>query len=190
MSVSIPRETEISTERLILRAPRRQDFTAWSEGRAADRQHLEPWEPRWPSDALSRDDWMRRLKAWRATWQDDRAYVFLIFKLGTGELIGGISITHVRRGPSQAASIGYWLFQAHQGQGFMQEALKAVCRWSRDVLGLFRLEAGTLPENRRSRAVLNQSGFVEEGRAASYLEINGRRRDHILFGINLADLPV
>lgn len=179
--LNLPRDTEIRTARLNLRAPERRDYAAWSEGRRQSRQHLEQWEPRWPTDALSREDWGRRLRAWKTAWREDRAYVFLVFDNASDALLGGASITNVRRGPAQAASLGYWLLQPATGQGFMREAVDALCRWCFDTLMLERIEAGTLPENLRSQRVLERCGFAEEGLARGYLEINGRRRDHVLF---------
>lgn len=179
--LGLPRDTEVRTARLILRPPERRDYAAWSEGRRNSRAHLEPWEPRWPHDALSREDWVRRLKAWRLAWREDRAYVFLVWDGESEQLVGGASLTNVRRGPAQAASLGYWLLHNATGHGFMREAVDALCHWCFDTLMLERIEAGTLPENTRSQSVLEACGFAEEGRAAAYLEINGRRRDHILY---------
>jgi ribosomal-protein-alanine N-acetyltransferase len=54
------------------------------------------------------------------------------------------------------------------------------------VLWLYRAHEvlpGIVPENARSRRVLEGTGFAEEGRATAYLEIAGTRRDHILFGL-------
>lgn len=183
------RETVLTTQRLVIRVPERGDYTDWAIGRRISRQHLEPWEPRWPSDALSRDDWARRLKAWRTGWRNDRAYVYLIFDRESDALLGGISVTNVRRGPAQSASIGYWLLAEATGAGMMVEALERVCRWCFETLGLSRVDAGTLPENIKSRNVLTRCGFTEEGLARQYLEIGGRRRDHVLYG-RLKDDPV
>ncbi|MEO0785528.1 MAG: GNAT family protein [Pseudomonadota bacterium] len=182
------REIELTSERLKIRAPERTDYTDWAMGRRISRRHLEPWEPRWPADALSRDDWNRRLKAWRTGWRNDRAYVFLIFDRSDGVLLGGISVTNVRRGPAQSASLGYWLLEEATGEGLMIEAVDRICRWGFQTLGLARLEAGTLPENVKSRNVLVRCGFAEEGLARKYLEINGERRDHVLYA-RLKDDP-
>ncbi|MEM9846004.1 MAG: GNAT family protein, partial [Pseudomonadota bacterium] len=48
-------------------------------------------------------------------------------------------------------------------------------------LDLSRIEAACLPENLASRGVLEKSGFKYEGVAQSYLQINGRWRNHLLF---------
>jgi ribosomal-protein-alanine N-acetyltransferase len=47
--------------------------------------------------------------------------------------------------------------------------------------GLHRLEAGTIPENVRSQAVLLRNGFEQYGYAPRYLSIAGRWQDHLLF---------
>ena len=67
----------------------------------------------------------------------------------------------------------------------------AICRWpSKGLtdfafgdLGLHRLEAACLPENHASQRVLEKCGFQKEGYARSYLKINGRWADHVLFGL-------
>lgn len=175
-------DTVVRTERLALRPPAKGDYGEWARRREESRAHLEPWEPRWPSDALSRDDWARRLRSWRGAWRNDRAYVFLAFAQQSQRLVGGVSVTNVRRGPAQSASLGYWLLGDCQGKGYMTEAVGAIADWCFTALGLMRLEAGTLPENKRSRRVLDRCGFQEEGFARAYLEIAGRRRDHVLYG--------
>ncbi len=178
----------IRSRRLVLRAPRRTDHADWAKLRAGSRAHLEPWEPKWPDDALSRADWQRRLRDWREGWRTGRALVFLCWLAEAGTLLGGASLTHLRRAPALSASLGYWLGADHQGHGYMRESVSALAAWAFGPLGLQRIEAGTLPENTRSRAVLEAVGFREEGFARDYLEIAGRRRDHVLFGLLPGDL--
>lgn len=179
----VPLDTLITTERLVLSAARRSDYADWARLRGASRAYIEPWEPLWPVDALTRKDWHRRLSAWNAAWKAGTAYVFLSRRMSDNALLGGLSLTHVRPWPAECASLGYWQGATFEGQGFMREAVRAVCGWAFSELGLRRIEAGIVPENVRSRRVLEGAGFAEEGRAASYLEINGVRRDHILFGL-------
>ena len=42
-------------------------------------------------------------------------------------------------------------------------------------------QAACLPENAASRGVLESCGFKYEGVAQSYLQINGRWRNHVLY---------
>jgi [ribosomal protein S5]-alanine N-acetyltransferase len=177
------RDTLIASERLVLEPPRKSDFEDWAALRTASRAHLEPWEPVWPGDANSKADWARRLKAWNAAWKSAQAYVFLIRRISDNTLIGGASLTHVRTWPASSASLGYWLGADFEGSGYMREAVIAMTAWGFDRLGLWRIDAGTLAENYRSRKVLETAGFEEEGYARGYLEIAGERRDHVLFGL-------
>jgi [ribosomal protein S5]-alanine N-acetyltransferase len=181
--MGVPQDTMISTRRLVLHAARRADYADWAALRRESRAYIEPWEPLWPDDALTRRDWNRRLSAWSAAWKAESAYVFLIRRHSDNALIGGLSFTQVRHWPADAASLGYWQGASFQGQGYMREAVGAACDWAFGNLGLWRIDAGIVPENDRSRRVLEGAGFAEEGRAASYLEIAGTRRDHILFGL-------
>ncbi|MEM0986494.1 MAG: GNAT family protein [Pseudomonadota bacterium] len=181
------RDSQIRTDRCIIRPPRHGDYTAWATLRSESRAFLEPWEPRWPGDALTPSDWKRRMRAWRSGWAADKAYVFLIFERSSARLVGGASLSHVRRGPAMMASLGYWLGKWAEGHGFMAEAVEAVCGWAADILELERIEAATVPENVRSQKVLDRCGFEREGYARAYLEIAGKRRDHVLFARTIGD---
>lgn len=176
-------DTLITSERLVLAPPAKSDFEDWARVRTDSREHLVPWEPVWPQDAHSKADWNRRMRAWRRGWKDGHARIFLIRRIEDNTLVGGVSMTNIRRWPALSANLGYWLAADLQGQGYMGEGVQAICTWAFDVLGLWRVEAGTLPENSRSRAVLEGCGFVEEGYAKAYLEIAGARRDHVLYGL-------
>tara|TARA_R110000787_G_scaffold32370_3_gene85582 strand:- start:8614 stop:9183 length:570 start_codon:yes stop_codon:yes gene_type:complete len=177
------RDTLITGDRVVLVPPRRSDYDEWASLRTASRAYLERWEPLWPGDAHSKADWARRLKVWTAAWKEGRAYVFLIRRMSDNALIGGISLTHVRPWPASSASLGYWLGQEFEGHGYMRDTVSLICEWAFARLALWRIEAGTLAENNRSRNVLEAAGFEEEGYARAYLEIAGERRDHVLFGL-------
>mgnify|MGYP000324280204 CR=1 FL=1 len=51
--------------RIYLRPPLAHDWRAWAELRAGSRAFLEPWEPTWPADALSRFSYRRRLRLYQ-----------------------------------------------------------------------------------------------------------------------------
>ena len=72
------------------------------------------------------------------------------------------------------AELGYDIARRWWGQGLTPEAARAVIRYGFSVLGLHRIEAGVLPENRASVRVLQKLGFVEEGSRRDYLYAKGR----------------
>jgi len=61
------------------------------------------------------------------------------------------------------------------------EAIAALVHYAFTTLDLSRIEAACLPENKPSRGVLEKSGFKYEGVAQSYLQIDGRWRNHVLY---------
>jgi ribosomal-protein-alanine N-acetyltransferase len=166
-----------------LRPPRRTDYEEWSALRERSRAFLQPWEPTWPVDDLTRPAFRRRLAAYARERAEGIAYRFLVFRTQDGALTGGLSLSNIRRGVAQTATLGYWAGEGFAGQGYTTAAVEAAVRFAFERLGLHRVEAACVPENARSARVLEKCGFEPEGRARAYLQINGRWRDHSLFGI-------
>lgn len=192
----------LATRRLVLRPPKKSDFEEWAYVRGASQGYLRPWEPLWTEDHLSLSSFKRRVAWAKAEVTAGRSFPFLIFAAEaavrdgsafasygeegeglprTEGLVGGVTLEHVRRGASMSAALGYWLGEAFVGAGYMTEALEAVVEFAFEDIGLSRLEAACLPENFRSRRLLERSGFTEESRAAAYLQINGVWRDHLIY---------
>lgn len=169
-------------ERVYLRAPERMDWEAWASLRGRSRNFLEPWEPSWPADALSRLSFRSRIGRYAEDWRSDQAYNFFIFSQDDA-LVGGIGLSNVRRGVSETASLGYWVGEPFARQGFMTAALPLVLDFSFDRVRLHRVEAACLPTNAPSRALLTRIGFQQEGYARQYLCIAGKWQDHLLFAI-------
>lgn len=176
-------EKRLEGFRVTVRPPCVEDWPRWAEVRGRNRDHLTPFEPVWPEHCLTREFFLQRLSRQSRVWREDRGYPFLIFDRVTGTLIGGININSVCRGAAQSATLGYWLDQDCQGQGYMSEAIRLVIVYGFNELQLHRLHAACLPDNRRSIHLLLRAGFKEEGYAERYLRINGQWRDHRLFGL-------
>jgi ribosomal-protein-alanine N-acetyltransferase len=98
-------------------------------------------------------------------------------------LVGGLTLSNIRRRAAQHANLGYWMGKEHAGQGLMTEAVGVVIPHAFNALGLHRIHAAFLPGNAASRRVLEKNGFQEEGYAENYLQIDGRWADHVLFGL-------
>lgn len=173
---------------LHMRAPVMADYAAWAELRNRSREHLVPWEPQWTRDELSRTAFRRRLRHYYREMKEDVGYAFFIFRDGDGALLGGLTLSNVRRGVTQTASLGYWMGAPHTRQGRMTRAVATLVPFVFDELKLHRLEAACLPHNEGSVRVLRNNGFQHEGLARRYLKIDGVWRDHLLFAL-LTDDP-
>ncbi len=167
----------------MLRPPERGDWQAWAELRSASRDFLAPWGPSWPSDALGRASFRRRIARYAMDWRTDQGYSLFIFRKSDETILGGIGLSHVRRGVAETASLGYWIGERHARQGHMTEALRLTLDFAFQKLRLHRVEAACLPTNIPSRGLLAKVGFREEGYAKKYLCIDGKWQDHVLFAI-------
>ena len=177
----------IDGPRVYIRPPRRADERQWVEIRRISRDFLVPWEPTWPADAATAAAYRRRYRRFCEEWRLRAGFAFFVFEQGSDRLLGGITLTNVRRGVSQSGSIGYWMGQPYAGQGFMSEAVGLMLHFCFDSLGLHRVEAACLLHNDASRALLRKLGFQEEGVARRYLCINGQWQDHMTHAILRSD---
>lgn len=179
----VPRGNRLDGESVYLQPPRYRDWRAWAGLRAESRDFLSPWEPAWPPDALSHAAYRRRMRQAALEWHGDSAYSFHVFRRSDRALVGGITLSQVRRGVAQSASLGYWVGAPYARRGYMSEALGCLVPFAFGRLGLHRLDAACLPQNEASRRLLQKLGFHEEGRARSYLRIAGTWQDHVLYAL-------
>lgn len=175
------RKVRIETERMTLRLPAHSDYRAWAALRETSRDFLTPWDPAWAEDSLSRKAFTNRVYWATSAEASGTALPLLLVRRRDAALLGAVTLDNIRRGPAQAGTLGYWMGHPYARQGFMREALQAVVHHAFNELDLSRLEAGCLPENAASRGVLEKAGFKYEGVAQSYLQINGRWRNHVLY---------
>ncbi|HWG04396.1 MAG TPA: GNAT family protein [Beijerinckiaceae bacterium] len=168
---------------IYLRPGEMSDYAEWAALRETSRAFLTPWEPIWPADDLTRAAFRRRLKRHTEEIERDESYPFLIFRENDDTLIGGLTLSQVRRGVAQASTLGYWMGEPYSGKGHMSRAVRATVAFAFATLRLHRVEAACLPHNVASIQLLERVGFKREGYARSYLRINGIWQDHVLFAL-------
>ena len=181
------RRPKIETERMTLRLPVHADWRAWADLRHDSAAFLTQWEPVWSADHLGRRAFTNRVYWAQRAEAQGTALPFLLIRRQDQALLGAITLDNIRRGPAQSGTIGYWIGETLARRGYMREAITAVVHHAFTALDLSRIEAACLPENAASRGVLEKTGFKYEGVAQSYLQINGRWRNHVLYASLRAD---
>jgi len=184
-----PPALRLDAPQIWLRPPERGDWQAWAALRGESRAFLTPWEPAWPSDALSRASFRRRIARYAMDWRTDQGYSFFAFRQTDNALVGGIGLSNVRRGVAETGSLGYWIGERHARHGYMLEALRLALEFSFQRLRLHRVEAACLPTNVPSKRLLLKIGFREEGYAREYLCIDNKWQDHVLFAMLREEWP-
>jgi ribosomal-protein-alanine N-acetyltransferase len=175
------RRVRIETERLTLRPPAHGDFRPWATLREQSAAFLVPWEPTWSPDHLTRKAFANRVYWANRSIASGAALPLFLERRSDRAFLGAITLDNIRRGPAQDGTLGYWIGEPYARQGYMREAIEAVVHYAFETLDLSRIQAACLPENKASRGVLEKCGFKYEGVAQSYLQINGRWRNHVLY---------
>ncbi|WP_136660357.1 GNAT family protein [Nitratireductor sp. XY-223] len=173
----------IDGDGVYLRFPSRRDYAMWSQVRGSSRRFLEPWEPVWSHDDLTRQSFSRRIDRYQQDYREGRAVPLFLFLSGSNQLVGGLNIGNIRRAAAQSCMIGYWMSEDSAGKGLMLAGLKAAIPYIFETLQLHRIEAACIPENNRSVRLLEKANFQYEGYLRGYLKINGKWRDHHLYAL-------
>ncbi|MBO9541074.1 GNAT family N-acetyltransferase [bacterium] len=171
----------LGASRLVLRLAAPADVPAILAFFEENRAHLSPYEPARSADFYTPARWVdqvRRNQEEFEAGQSLRLFVFLRDR--PSQVIGSVNFTAIQRGVAQMCNLGYALAAEAQGHGYMAEALEVAIAYVFETLNLHRIQANYMPRNQRSGNLLKRLGFVTEGVARDYLQINGRWEDHIL----------
>lgn len=107
-------------------------------------------------------------------------------RLDDGRVIGVCALFNLS-GQNRRAEIGYALARDVWGQGWMDEALRALVAQAFGPWGLHRLEADIDPRNTASARSLQRLGFQEEGRLRERWIVAGEVSDSGLWGLLARD---
>jgi RimJ/RimL family protein N-acetyltransferase len=103
-------------------------------------------------------------------------------------LLGAVGI-HGINPETGRSSAGYWLAADERGQGYATRALRLLCRYVFDELGVERVELWIEPANHPSMRVADRSGFRREGLLRSFMSVGGERRDMLMYSLLPGELP-
>jgi RimJ/RimL family protein N-acetyltransferase len=176
---------EILTLRLRLREFRRDD-AADLLAYQSDPRYLR-YYPRRRRTEADVERFLDVMLFWQA--QEPRyRFQLAVERLGEGHLIGNCGI---RKPTPEAdeAELGYELDPGLWGQGYATEAAGAMVQWAWSELGVHRIWAECVDENRASQRVLAKVGLVPVGKLPSQRWIKGRWHDVLLYSASLDAAP-
>jgi len=158
-----------------LRHPMSSDRDAFVAAALRSRELHHPWTTA-PDTDESFDAYLERAER-------ERESCLLVTRTDDDVLVGVYNVSEIVRGSFQNAYLGYYAFVPHAGRGSMRAAMPLVFEHAFEQLGLHRLQANVQPGNTASRALLEATGWREEGFAPRYLHIDGDWRDHVMYAI-------
>jgi RimJ/RimL family protein N-acetyltransferase len=119
-------------------------------------------------------------------YADGSGVNFGVVRREDGQLMGNCMLFRFHD-ESRRAEIGYSMARAYWGQGYMDEALRALISYAFGPLGLNRLEADIDPRNENSAKSLTRLGFKEEGVLKERWIVAGEKSDTAYYGLLARD---
>jgi RimJ/RimL family protein N-acetyltransferase len=113
---------------------------------------------------------------------------FAIVAADGGGLLGSISLMRFAWEHARA-EVGYWLAWEARGAGHATRAVKLICGYGFDALGLERIELMAAVGNAPSQAVAVRAGFTREAVLRSHMLASSGRQDMVCFGLLAGELP-
>ena len=145
----------------------------------ANRAYLRQWLP-WPDQTTEVEHIRVFIRTVRKQHDDRNGFACAIrFR---GALVGVVGL-HGIDWMNGKTSIGYWVAQAHQGQGIVTRACRALLGHLFDDLGLHRVEIACAPGNTRSAAIPERLGFVREAVLRESGRLSDGYVDHVVYGL-------
>jgi RimJ/RimL family protein N-acetyltransferase len=97
-----------------------------------------------------------------ANFHARKDFPFLLIERSRSRLVGVCGL-HRPDWNTPKFEVGYWCRTSESGDGYITEAVSAVCRYAIEHFGAVRLEAITDEQNMPSRRVAERCGFTLEG---------------------------
>jgi RimJ/RimL family protein N-acetyltransferase len=147
--------SEIRTERLILRELRTGDLGALAK------MNADPRVMEYFPSSLSREDSDAFAGRIRAHWAQHGFGSWAVERLEDGTFVGIVGLSHPRFQAhfTPCVEVGWRLAAPCWGKGYATEAAKAALRFGFERFGLDQIVSFTVPQNRRSRRVMEKLGM-------------------------------
>ncbi|MBY7145116.1 GNAT family N-acetyltransferase [Virgibacillus sp. NKC19-3] len=99
-----------------------------------------------------------------------------------GELVGAAGFNSFDW-PNKIGYIGYWLAEGFQGKGIMSRVCHALTSYAFHELRLNKVTIRAAYENKKSRAIPERLGFVQEGQIRQAEWLYDHYVDHVVYGM-------
>ncbi len=168
----------IETERLLLRGLTVEDADDLYEYASEHKvSQYVPWDAH-----KSLEDSIEFLKYILNAYEYKKKRTWAIELKEEGKLIG--TIDYVNWVPShRKAELTYVLSHHYWGKGFTYEAAQKLLHYGFETMGLHRVEAPIMLENKQSQRVLEKLGMTYEGIARQSFYLNGQYVDLAMYAI-------
>ena len=100
-----------------------------------------------------------------------------------GEASGGIGLHFQKDIYKKNAELGYWLAEPYWGKGIMSNAVRQIVTYGFKTFDIKRIYAIPFGSNVASQKVLENAGFILEGKFEKTLYKNGEYLDELIYAV-------
>jgi RimJ/RimL family protein N-acetyltransferase len=168
----------IETQRLRLRLVQPADATAMSRLMTPE---ISAWVSNWPLP-FTPERASARIAEMLMAAMADRSLPLAIERRADGGFLGYVSVRR-HETDKHLAGMGYWLGREFHGQGYMREAAVAARDFGFRHFDVDTIEAGCLPDNAASLAVLRALGMVQTGERVVFAPARQRDERVLYFAV-------
>jgi RimJ/RimL family protein N-acetyltransferase len=170
----------LSTERLVLRLIEADEVESFCTSINSS-PSLHKWVD-WCHPDFSLEEGERYILATRLNWVRGEAYGFGLFRHSDDQLIGMVAINELYH-TFNMVSIGYWIADQYQRQGYAKEAIKEIIDFCFNLLRVTRIELVCDPSNLASHALALSCNAELESLARNRFIYDGVPKDGVVFSI-------
>jgi ribosomal-protein-serine acetyltransferase len=147
------------------------------------REYLREWLP-WLDKTTRVEDTRDFISTSLKNYAKNRSMTtFILYK---GEIVGTAGYNEIDWS-NKIVNIGYWLGEGYQGHGIMTKVARTLTEYAFSELKLNRVVIRAAVENKKSRAIPERLGFVNEGRIRQNEWLYDHYVDHIVYGMLAED---
>jgi len=157
---------------VVLRKFKPKDLGQFVEAIRESATSVGEWLPWWKED-YSRDEAQSWFETCERAIETRSAFDIGIFRKNDGLLVGSVAINRIDAA-NRIGSIGYWVRESQQGNGYCSDAVNRIKEFGFHELDLARLEIVVLVENGASRQVAEKCGAKLECIAENRLVHKGQ----------------
>ena len=147
-------------DNLIMRSLEKSDANKVYAVVNSNRDYLRNWLP-WVDGIDSPADYENIIATWKKDCDNKNDIILGIFDCG--KYVGNIGL-HDLKSSNHSGMIGYWLAEDHQGRGIISDCVRALVDFAFHTLTLNRIYIHCAVDNKKSRAIPERLGFIQEGR--------------------------
>lgn len=172
------------TDRLLLKVLNESDALNVLNFYIQNNEFFSPYEPARLHNFYTLAFWEAALHYEYQQILKSKALRYYVYKKDNpSDIIGTVCFSNITRGAFLSCQLGYKLHHNYIGHGYATESILNCIDIAFREYCLHRIEAYIMPSNQPSIRLIEALGFMFEGIATSYANINGRWEDHLQYSL-------